>query len=1278
MVAIMYLKSMTIKGFKSFADPVTLVFEPGVTVVVGPNGSGKSNVVDALMWALGVQAAKTVRSSKMDDVIFSGSPARAPLGRAEVSLVICDDSGRLPGGLSEVSITRTLFRSGESEYAMNNHPCRLLDVQDVLSELGIGRRQHVVISQGNLDQILNAQPEERRAVIEEAAGILKHRRRRDKAVKRLEATQSNLERLSGLLRELKRQMRPLERQAKAARAYEAYRDELLIFKSYVTGRELIRLQERRNVLKDQIEHNKEVASELAQSIADADTEIQQAASRISKREIEEISAARSRADSLTERARGLVGIVRERLSTFRSQVDTLLGVDELELLEAEAGSLEGQLDGLEAEELALIPEYERLDIAEKELATLSTSYKDTFGDLDILTAHARDRALIEEAILRLEQEKAVAGRAIEGMEQQEVEGEKRLDLLRVAVAEAEGTLLDIQAHRSSLDDELDRASSAREIAGKVVEIAEDELRQAERERAGIEARLETLEKAMVDTKDIQLELSEGLSGHVGKLWDLISMDAGMERAVEAAMPFSVLAEVFTMQDGLMDMVLKSLKAGSGISLLPVLASLSSNPLSSNPLSSNPLSSNPLSSNPLSSNPLSSNPLSSNPLSSTYHTPPAASVTYAPSVASTSNPASSSTYPAAMPNPASLSVQNIAGDSSVTSAASSGASDVGSGGSSIPYIASIPGIELLRSHVHSQDGQDESVEHLLDILLEGVWVVHGGREEAARISMSYPRAVIVTQDGDRFSCDGWHIRSSQGVHTYVGRVSVADVELERRRRGEAEARLRSAAMKLDSAREEATASFRLVEELTAEISNLDRQVVVRDADIKQLRYEMSSESDKVARICREKEAKVAEVASMSHELKEFRSKLEGMAGDGVNLADHAERSARAYSDLELKQQSVESLRRKLEIEAAGIAERRVMLQDRLAGIAVKREDYLKREQATRERIEYLELCIAGTEGLERMANDAMIRMEELSNVLRSREDRMSKEFQDDADRLDMLIKDRAKNEATLNELRDHNSELVAALSQDDARAGTLEVVLREELDSSLEDATNMNIPELEEGMTPEIRIAELEQQIAALGPINALALDELVVLEERYVEMKRQVEDVQHARNEVSRSIDELDVEITRLFTETFEDVNSNFQQILGTLMPGGTGRLELINTENLLECGLEIEARPAGKGVRRLSLLSGGERSLVTLAFLFAIFRSRVSPFYVMDEVEAALDDINLHNFLELARQFRDVAQLIIVSHQKRTMEMADALYGVSMSRDGTSKVVSKRLDEED
>ncbi len=1257
MVAIMYLKSMTIKGFKSFADPVTLVFEPGVTVVVGPNGSGKSNVVDALMWALGVQAAKTVRSSKMDDVIFSGSPARAPLGRAEVSLVICDDSGRLPGGLSEVSITRTLFRSGESEYAMNNHPCRLMDVQDVLSELGIGRRQHVVISQGNLDQILNAQPEERRAVIEEAAGILKHRRRRDKAVKRLEATQSNLERLSDLLRELKRQMRPLERQAKAARAYEAYRDELLILKSYVTGRELIRLHERRNELRDQIERNKEVASELTQSIADADTEIQQAASRISKREIEEISAARSRADNLTERARGLVGIAQERLSAVRSQIDTLLGVDELELLEVEAGSLQEQLDRLEAEELALAPEYERLNIAEKELAALSTSYKDTFGDLDALTARARDRALIEETILRLEQEKEVAGRAIEDMEEQEMEGDKQLDLLRVTVAETEDALLEIQEHRSSLDDELARASSAREIAGKAVEITEGELRQAERERAGIEARLETLENAMVDAKGIQLDLSEGLSGYAGKLWELISMDAGMERAVEAAIPFSVLAEVFTMQDGLMDMVVKSIKAGSGISLLPALASLQSTPLSSTS-GTQPAESH--------------QPKESTPLSSTNYVPLASSITHA------SSAVSMPPQPAAIPDPTSPAVQNAVGDLSVTGAVSSSTPNAGSGDVNTPDIASIPGIELLRSHVRSQDGQNETVEHLLDILLDGVWVVRGGREEAARISMSYPRAVIVTQDGDRFSCDGWHIRSSQGVHTYVGTVSVADVELERKRREEVEARLRSVAMKLESAREEATVSSRLVGELTTEISNLDRQVVAHDADIKQLRYEISSELDKVARIHREKEAKVAEVASISYELKELKSKLDGMDGEGVNLADHAEHAARVYSDLESKQQLVESLRRKLEIEAAGIAERRAMLQDRLADIVVKREDYSRREQITRERIEYLELCVVGTEGLERMANDVMIRMEELSNILRSREERMSREFQDDADRLDMLIKDRAKNEATLNEIRDRNSELVAALSQDDARAGTLEVVLREELGSSLEDVTNMDVPELEAGMTPETRIAELEQQIAALGPINALALDELVVLEDRYVELKRQVEDVQHARNEVSRSIDELDAEITRMFTETFEDVNSNFQQILGTLMPGGTGRLELINTDNLLECGLEIEARPAGKGVRRLSLLSGGERSLVTLAFLFAIFRSRVSPFYVMDEVEAALDDINLHNFLELARQFRDVAQLIIVSHQKRTMEMADALYGVSMSRDGTSKVVSKKLDEKD
>ncbi len=1230
MVAIMHLKSMTIKGFKSFADPVTLVFEPGVTVVVGPNGSGKSNVVDALMWGLGVQAAKTVRSSKMDDVIFSGSPARAALGRAEVSLVICDDSGRLPGGLSEVSITRTLFRSGESEYAINNHSCRLLDVQDVLSELGIGRRQHVVISQGNLDQLLNAQPEERRVVIEEAAGILKHRRRRDKALRRLEATEGNLERLSTLLRELKRQMRPLERQAKAARAYETYRKELFYLKSYAVGKELISLQERRRERKDEIMRNKESADELAKSIADSDVAIKEAASRISKREIEEISAVRSRAESLTERAVGLIGIVRERLEFFRSQVAALAGGGELESLDAEARSLKEQLAGLDAEELVLAPDYERLNISEKELAELSTSYKETFGDLDALTERARERALVEEAILRLEQEKVAAGIAAENMEDQEAEGEQRLGSLRAQVTEAEESLVDIQAHRSSLDDELGKALMEKESSGKALEKFEDEIRQAERECTGIEARLDTLEKAMPGTSGAQLELSEDVSGYAGKLWELLDIDAGMERAVEAAMPFSVLAEVFTERDVLMDTVEKSLKAGSSISLLPAFQPPSTSPDSSSPpsISASPIPPPPDSPVHSTTSPLTSAPstVPDNPTSVSPVPPPSSSTTSA-----------SPAYP----------------------------------------LPDSPDIKPLRPHVRSRGRYNESVERLLDVLLEGVWAVSGGREEAARASIHYPQIVIVTQDGDRFSHDGWHIRSSQGVHTYAGRVSVADIEIERRKRDEAAEKLHSVAIKLDSARKQATENARLVEKLTAERSDLDRQTVARDADIRQLRYEISSESDRVARIRKEREIRAAEVASKALELEELGSRLEWMNGDGVNLADHAERAVNAYSDLESKRQSVESLRRKLEIEAAGIAERRVMLQDRLAEIAVKRESSLEREQLARERIVYMESCIAGIEGLERMANSCITRLEELSNVLRSREENLLKEFQGDADRLDILIQGRAKDEASLNALRDHNSELMAALSQDDARYATLEGVLREELGRSLEDIINMNTPELEDGITPEIRVAELERQITALGPINALALDELVVLEERHVGLKTQVEDVQHARNEVLRSINELDTEITRMFTETFEKVNSNFQQILSTLMPGGTGRLELINTDNLLECGLEVEARPAGKGVRRLSLLSGGERSLVTLAFLFAIFRSRPSPFYVMDEVEAALDDVNLHNFLELVRQFRDVAQLIVVTHQKRTMEMADVLYGVSMSRDGTSKVVSKKLDEE-
>ena len=317
----MFLKSLALKGFKSFADPAVLEFEPGVTVVVGPNGSGKSNVVDAVAWVLGAQGPRTVRSQKMEDVIFMGTANRPALGRAEVSLTIDNSSGRLPADVAEVTITRTLFRSGDSEYSINGTPCRLLDIQELLSDTGVGRQQHVIISQGHLDAILEARPEDRRSVIEEAAGVLKFRRRRERAERRLAATEENLERLFDLVREVKRQIRPLERQAAAARSYTGLADELRAVRLYVARTELDALDARHAEGTRHRHEQREREAALAEELGQLDADSVRTADELSAERDSDLTAALGRAEGMVERARGLTGVLRERQRSLAQALD---------------------------------------------------------------------------------------------------------------------------------------------------------------------------------------------------------------------------------------------------------------------------------------------------------------------------------------------------------------------------------------------------------------------------------------------------------------------------------------------------------------------------------------------------------------------------------------------------------------------------------------------------------------------------------------------------------------------------------------------------------------------------------------------------------------------------------------------------------------------------------------------------------------------------------------------------------------------------------------------
>src|SRR5687768_5140088 len=376
----MFLKTLTLKGFKSFADTTTLEFEPGITVVVGPNGSGKSNIVDAVAWVLGAQGPRTVRSQKMEDVIFAGSAKRPALGRAEVSLTIDNSAGLLPIEFSEVTVTRTLFRSGDSEYSLNGVPCRLLDIQELLSDTGVGRQQHVIVSQGQLAQILDSRPEDRRLVIEEAAGVLKHRRRREKAQRRLEATEGNLLRLQDLLREVRRQLRPLERQADAARRHGSLVEELQGIRLFLAGREIGALQGRLDaVARTKVDLDR-ADGELRAALARLDTDVSVAEAAVNAQRGDDLGDSLLRYEGLRERARGLAAVLAERRRSVDRELAAAVDEGVVASLEAEANRLASQLQEVEGEAAAVLPQADELAAAESTLAAERAAFEAEWGD----------------------------------------------------------------------------------------------------------------------------------------------------------------------------------------------------------------------------------------------------------------------------------------------------------------------------------------------------------------------------------------------------------------------------------------------------------------------------------------------------------------------------------------------------------------------------------------------------------------------------------------------------------------------------------------------------------------------------------------------------------------------------------------------------------------------------------------------------------------------------------------------------------------------------------
>lgn len=1182
----MHLKSLTVKGFKSFASATTLVLEPGVTCVVGPNGSGKSNVVDAIAWVLGEQGAKSLRGGKMEDVIFAGTSGRAPLGRAEVTLTIDNSDGALPIDYTEVSITRRMYRSGESEYEINGDQCRLLDIQELLSDSGIGREMHVIVGQGQLDAVLHAKPEDRRAFIEEAAGVLKHRKRKEKALRKLDAMAANLHRLTDLTSELRRQLKPLGKQAEVARRAATIQADLRDARLRLLADDLTSL---RSAL------DKELADEAAaqqrrQQLEREHTEVGGSLADLETAQAADAPALTAAQDTwyqlstLQERFRATSQLAAERLRHLSAPDEQeQAGRDpeelaaEAEQVRAEEAELREVLAGEAArldEAVAAREELERaLATAEQELVAATKAIADRREGMAKLTgqveaARSRTTAAADE-VSRL-------GAAV-------AEAQQRAEAAQAAYDEAADGATEQDRDTADLDLAYESAQAAVDAAQQAVTSLVDAERKTEREVTQWQAREEALALGLrrKDGAGALLSAAERVPGLVGSVASLLSVEPGHEAALAAAL------------GGLADAV---------------------------------------------------------------------------AVGGAEDAADAIRY---------LKIED-AGRASLL---------VGAGGPEpSPPAVTLPAgarwaVEVVRC--------PEELRAAVARALYGVALVPD-LDTAARLAGSSTQVRAVTPEGDLI---GGHAATGGSAKEPSYLEVQAAVEEARGRRGEAEAQLAQLGEELAAARAEHEAAKERVAEAAA------------------AKREAEGQQNAAARRLAELGAAASSAAAEAQRLSESQTAAAQAREEGLRqLADLEERLALAEAtpvDEEPSSEERDQLaaavpparQNEMEIRlAVRTAEERV---NSLAGRADQLARQAAAERAARER------AVVRQAARERGAVVARAVVAGADEALR----RVTTTLTAAAERRDAIAAARSAREAELSQLRGRARELEGELARltDEVhrdQVARAEQRLRiEQLEAKAAEDFGIGVETLVAEYSPEVpvpptqaavaqaeadgkpvpepapydraaqekRAAKAERELKLLGKVNPLALEEYAALEERYKFLSEQLEDLKATRRDLLTVVSDVDERILEVFSSAYHDTAREFEQVFKVLFPGGEGRLVLTDPDDLLTTGVEVEARPPGKKIKRLSLLSGGERSLTAVALLVAIFRARPSPFYILDEVEAALDDVNLGRLIELMQQLKERSQLIVITHQKRTMEVADALYGTSM-RNGVTQVISQRL----
>ena len=1189
----MYLKSLTLKGFKSFAAPTTLRFEPGITAVVGPNGSGKSNVVDALAWVMGEQGAKTLRGGKMEDVIFAGTSSRAPLGRAEVTVTIDNSDNALPIEYSEVSITRRMFRDGASEYEINGASCRLMDVQELLSDSGIGREMHVIVGQGKLEEILQSRPEDRRAFIEEAAGVLKHRKRKEKALRKLDSMSANLARLTDLTTELRRQLKPLGRQAEVARRAQTIQADLRDARLRLAADDLVSRQVERDAIF-------EAEAAIRREHDDAASRLTVASEELTAHEtaLAELSV---RAESVQHTWFGLSALAERVAATVRIANERAqhLDVEPLTTGDTDPDALDAEAQQMEAAEQQLLAELAatrtRLDAARAELTERERAAAE--ADRAHLAA-VRAEADRREGLARLAGQVETMRARVESIDDSVARLSERIEEAATRAQQTRAEFETVQARvgeldqgEVGLDEQHERSVAALRLADERVAELQAAERGAEREVASLRARIDALSVGL-ERKDgaawlTQNHAGTGLFGPIAKL---VKVRPGYEAALAAVLG-SAADALAAESIGAARSAVAALKEADGGRAALVLGD----------------------------------------------------------------------WPAAQPAPA----------------------------AALPEGA-LWALDLVEA--------PQRLRGAMIAMLSGVAVV-GDLGQALDLVAARPALRAATLDGDLVGAGYVSGGSDRKLSTLelTSEIDKAGSELTA-----AEAQVAQLSAALSGALTEQAARQDSAEQALAALNESDTAISAMYEQLGRLGQEARTADEEWNRLLRQREELEAGRTQTVDEVTELETRLRN--AQQTPLAHAAEPNhAEVRHQIAAAAESARGVEVEARLAVRTAEERANAVRGRADSLrraaAAEREARVRAQQAHAARLRAAAVAAAVADA-GRLLAERLNRVVDAASAIR-----------------DALVAERQARSAAMAAVRDEVHQLGArvatltdSLHRDEVanaqaalRIEQLEQMVLEQFGMSPDDLiaeygpenqlppTDLEIAEYEQAKergeqvfapapipydraTQERRAKRAERELAELGRVNPLALEEFAALEERYNFLSTQLEDVKAARKDLLGVVADVDARILQVFSDAFADVEREFAEVFAALFPGGEGRLRLTDPNDMLATGIEVEARPPGKKITRLSLLSGGEKALTAVAMLVAIFRARPSPFYIMDEVEAALDDTNLRRLIGLFELLRARSQIIIITHQKPTMEVADALYGVTMQGDGITAVISQRM----